>query len=218
MNIAAIKYPIQTQIHACHHDKPSTIIEEAIIHVFWSCSVHPSSRKQNRVGFDSALSPTMLNESAIQNPTKFHGPHSRRPGSTIKCPSVVSFRTSMAYRSCELGLPSIVNPSYLVSNHRSSASTVHETSLIHSIRIISLHNGRDASSGISPLSRVRWISSKEKRRTNRSDRIKVSRINNKADEEPNAFGTRAMRFNFYRLSESEIAKLVGASSMGQTVK
>jgi hypothetical protein len=38
---AAIKYPIQTQIQACHHDRRiwpllPTIIDEAIIHVFCS--------------------------------------------------------------------------------------------------------------------------------------------------------------------------------------
>lgn len=32
---AARKYPIQTQIHDCHQDRPSTIIEEEIIHVFY---------------------------------------------------------------------------------------------------------------------------------------------------------------------------------------
>jgi hypothetical protein len=31
---AAMKYPIQTQIHACHHERPSTIIDEEIIQVF----------------------------------------------------------------------------------------------------------------------------------------------------------------------------------------
>lgn len=31
-----MKYPIQTQIHDCHHDRPSTIIEDEIIQVFYS--------------------------------------------------------------------------------------------------------------------------------------------------------------------------------------
>jgi hypothetical protein len=32
-NAAAIKYPIQTQIHDCHHDMPSTTLDEEIIQV-----------------------------------------------------------------------------------------------------------------------------------------------------------------------------------------
>ena len=59
MKAAAKVYPIHTQIHACHHDTPATTAEEAIIHVL------------------------ILKESAIQNPTKFHGPHCLRCGSTV---------------------------------------------------------------------------------------------------------------------------------------
>jgi hypothetical protein len=55
---AAIAYPIQTQIHDCHQESPATIMDEEIIHVL------------------------MLNESAIQKPTKFQAPHCRRAGST----------------------------------------------------------------------------------------------------------------------------------------
>lgn len=58
MKQPAIAYPIQTQIHACHHERPLTIIEDDIIHVL------------------------MLKESAIQKPTKFHGPHCLRSFST----------------------------------------------------------------------------------------------------------------------------------------
>lgn len=55
---AAIVYPIQTQSHDCHQDRPATTMELEIIHVF------------------------MLKESAIQKPTKFQAPHCRRSGST----------------------------------------------------------------------------------------------------------------------------------------
>jgi hypothetical protein len=55
---AAMEYPIHTQSHDCHHDRPATIMEDEIIHVL------------------------MLKESAIQKPTKFHAPHCRRAGST----------------------------------------------------------------------------------------------------------------------------------------
>jgi hypothetical protein len=41
----------QTHIHDCHHDRPSTMLDEEIIHVL------------------------MLKESATQKPTKFQGPH-----------------------------------------------------------------------------------------------------------------------------------------------
>lgn len=51
MKQPAIAYPIQTQSHDCHHESPFTIIDELIIHVL------------------------ILKESAIQKPTKFHGPH-----------------------------------------------------------------------------------------------------------------------------------------------
>lgn len=37
--LAAMKYPIQTQIHDCHHERPSTIIEDEIIQVFWELPV-----------------------------------------------------------------------------------------------------------------------------------------------------------------------------------
>lgn len=47
------EYPIHTHSQACHHDKPAAIMDEEIIHVL------------------------MLNESAIQNATKFQGPHCR---------------------------------------------------------------------------------------------------------------------------------------------
>lgn len=58
MKHAAIAYPAQTHNHDCHHDKPAVTMEFAIIHVL------------------------RLNESAIQKPTKFQGPHWRRAGST----------------------------------------------------------------------------------------------------------------------------------------
>lgn len=32
---AAMKYPTQTHIHDCHQDKPSWIIDDEIIHVFY---------------------------------------------------------------------------------------------------------------------------------------------------------------------------------------
>jgi hypothetical protein len=35
---AARKYPNQTHNHDCHQDKPSTIIEDEIIHVFYAAS------------------------------------------------------------------------------------------------------------------------------------------------------------------------------------
>lgn len=58
MKHAAMEYPIHTQIHDCHQESPEMIMEEEIIQVL------------------------MLNESAIQKATKFHGPHWRRAGST----------------------------------------------------------------------------------------------------------------------------------------
>lgn len=57
-NIPEKRYPIQTQSHDCHHDKPSMIMAEEIIHVL------------------------ILKESAIQKATKFQEPHCRRSGST----------------------------------------------------------------------------------------------------------------------------------------
>jgi hypothetical protein len=39
INTAAMKYPTQTQIQDCHHERPSTIIEEEIIQVFYTESV-----------------------------------------------------------------------------------------------------------------------------------------------------------------------------------
>lgn len=56
--MAAIEYPIQTQIHDCHHERPSWTLALEIIHVL------------------------MLNESAIQKATKCHAPHCLRAGST----------------------------------------------------------------------------------------------------------------------------------------
>jgi hypothetical protein len=58
MKQPAMAYPIQTHNHDCHQDRPLTIMAELIIQVL------------------------MLKESAIQKPTKFHGPHWRRAGST----------------------------------------------------------------------------------------------------------------------------------------
>lgn len=58
MKHAAMAYPAQTHNHDCHHDRPAVTMEFAIIHVL------------------------RLNESAIQKPTKFQGPHWRRVGST----------------------------------------------------------------------------------------------------------------------------------------
>ena len=55
---AAIVYPTQTQIHACHQDSPSVKDEAAIIHVL------------------------ILNESAIQKATKLICLHCRLSGST----------------------------------------------------------------------------------------------------------------------------------------
>src|SRR5437763_15379837 len=59
MKHAAMKQPIQTHIHACHHERPlPVIITEAIIQVL------------------------ILKESAIQKKTKFRAPHWRRSDST----------------------------------------------------------------------------------------------------------------------------------------
>lgn len=66
--IPVMEYPIQTQIQACHHDKPATIMDEEIIHVL------------------------MLNESAIQKPTKFQARHCRRSFSTGLRSWLVSWR------------------------------------------------------------------------------------------------------------------------------
>jgi hypothetical protein len=35
MKTAAIEYPIHTQSHDCHQDKPPAIMEDEIIQVFW---------------------------------------------------------------------------------------------------------------------------------------------------------------------------------------
>jgi hypothetical protein len=56
--MAAMAYPTHTQSQACHHETPDTTAEDAIIHVL------------------------MLKESAIQKPTKFHGPHCLLASST----------------------------------------------------------------------------------------------------------------------------------------
>ena len=58
MKQAEMAYPIQTHSHDCHHESPPWIMDDEIIQVL------------------------MLNESAIQKPTKFQGPHWRRSGST----------------------------------------------------------------------------------------------------------------------------------------
>jgi hypothetical protein len=34
MNNATIPYPVQTQNHACHHERPRFIIEDVIIHLY----------------------------------------------------------------------------------------------------------------------------------------------------------------------------------------
>lgn len=39
MKVPEMKYPIQTQSHDCHHDRPPMIMEEDIIHVFYSLSM-----------------------------------------------------------------------------------------------------------------------------------------------------------------------------------
>jgi hypothetical protein len=64
---AAIEYPSHTQSQLCHHESPSTMLLELIIHVL------------------------MLKLSAIQNPTKFQAPHCRRSGSTWCYSSALSF-------------------------------------------------------------------------------------------------------------------------------
>lgn len=58
MKQPAMAYPTQTHIQDCHHDRPPTIMDELIIQVL------------------------ILNESAIQKPTKFQELHWRRAGST----------------------------------------------------------------------------------------------------------------------------------------
>ena len=69
MKTPAIEYPIQTQSHDCHHDSPPpTIMEDEIIQVFYNVS----GRGQEFLGKTPL---TILKESAIQKPTKFHAPH-----------------------------------------------------------------------------------------------------------------------------------------------
>ena len=72
---AAKKYPTQTQIHDCHQDKPSTIIEDEIIHVFYRI-VMKQCIMISQVPYGAVgKKPTMFNESAIQKAMKFSHVH-----------------------------------------------------------------------------------------------------------------------------------------------
>ena len=80
MKVADIVYPIQTQSHDCHQERPLTIMDDEIIQVFWEGS--------GLCACTGYVERTILNESAIQKATKFHGPHCLRSGSTAR---IVSF-------------------------------------------------------------------------------------------------------------------------------
>jgi hypothetical protein len=72
IKMAAMKYPTQTQIQDCHHERPSTIIEEEIIQVFYTESVSACLELCRQF---PRLQLTIFSESAIQKAMKLNHFH-----------------------------------------------------------------------------------------------------------------------------------------------